>query len=122
MNKVYRIFTLLPLLLLPLTATPAEQMRTETVGDVSQVRSIVIDRGLTEQGKKCVSCHTDVNPGIINDWKNSRHAHVGVSCLDCHQVEKGSPTAVPHGDLIDKSRHDASMICLLYTSDAADDL
>ena len=110
MNKVYRIFTLLPLLLLPLTATPAEQMRTETVGDVSQVRSIVIDRGLTEQGKKCVSCHTDVNPGIINDWKNSRHAQVGVSCLDCHQVEKGSPTAVPHGDLIDKSRHDASMI------------
>jgi len=85
-------------------------MRTETVGDLSQVRSIVIDRGLTEQGKKCVSCHTDVNPGIINDWKNSRHAHVGVSCLDCHQVEQGSPTAVPHGDLIDKSRHDASMI------------
>ena len=33
-------------------------------------------------------------PGIVNDWRNSRHAHVGVSCTDCHSVEADSPMAL----------------------------
>ncbi len=70
--------------------TANTQERTESVGDLSYVRSIVIDRGLTVEGRECVSCHVDENPGIINGWKSSRHAHVGVSCIDCHGVEKNS--------------------------------
>ena len=92
------------LLLAPLSAYSVEQKRTESVGDLSAVRSIVIDRDLTEQGKKCVSCHVDLSPGIVNDWKNSRHAHVGVSCIDCHQVDKDSPMAVTHETIIGKDK------------------
>ncbi|NJN48109.1 MAG: beta-ketoacyl-ACP synthase, partial [Candidatus Competibacteraceae bacterium] len=71
-----------------------------SVGDLSMVKSIVIDRGLTPEGKQCVTCHINVNPGIISDWKNSRHGHVGVSCIDCHRVNKDSPMATQHEDLV----------------------
>ena len=70
------------------------------IGDVSKVKSIKIDRGISKVAKECVQCHLKDNPGIINDWKNSRHAHVGVSCLDCHRVEKDSLTATQHESLI----------------------
>ena len=35
----------------------AEQAGQATVGDLSHVRSIVIDRGITEAGKECINCH-----------------------------------------------------------------
>ncbi|MBU1917399.1 MAG: multiheme c-type cytochrome [bacterium] len=65
----------------------------QSVGDLSSVKAIVIDRGLTADGKKCIDCHQKNHPGVINDWKNSRHGHVGVSCIDCHGVKKEDPTA-----------------------------
>ena len=77
----------------------AEQAGQATVGDLSHVRSIVIDRGITEAGKECINCHQKHNPGILNDWKNSRHAHVGVSCIDCHSVNRESPMATQHETL-----------------------
>ena len=59
----------------------------------SDVRTLKVERGLTAEGKKCIECHAEKQPGIVADWKNSRHGHVNVSCIDCHQVDKGSPMA-----------------------------
>ena len=73
--------------------------------DPSQVRAIVIQRGLSEEARQCVTCHIDVTPGIINGWKESRHAHVGVSCLDCHQVKSGSAGAAKHEDFVDRKKY-----------------
>ena len=70
----------------------AQDNTTETLGDLSHVQSIVIDRGVTKLSKSCIECHKLDNPGIISDWKRSRHAHVGVTCLDCHQVSAARPT------------------------------
>jgi hypothetical protein len=72
----------------------------ETLGDLSQVQSIVIDRGVTKLSKSCIECHKQDNPGIISDWKRSRHAHVGVTCLDCHQVSASAPNATQHESLV----------------------
>ena len=72
----------------------------ESIGDVSQVKSIKIDRGISEAGKNCISCHQDKSPGIVADWKDSRHSHVGVSCLDCHAVQKDAPHATQHEGFI----------------------
>lgn len=63
------------------------------VGDLSSVKTLKIDRDMTELGKSCVECHAKETPGMVNDWKESRHGHVGISCLDCHQVKKDSPMA-----------------------------
>ncbi|MBN1967835.1 MAG: cytochrome c3 family protein [Candidatus Delongbacteria bacterium] len=59
----------------------------------SDLKSLKVDRGLSKEGKKCIECHADKQPGIVSDWKSSRHGHVGVSCIDCHRVDKGSKIA-----------------------------
>ncbi len=56
-------------------------------------KKIELKRGYTEEALKCIDCHAKVTPGIVEDWKNSRMAHAGVSCYDCHVVPKNSPMA-----------------------------
>ncbi|PID76920.1 MAG: beta-ketoacyl-ACP synthase [Deltaproteobacteria bacterium] len=59
----------------------------------SNVKTLRVERGLSEVGQACVECHAENHPGIVADWKQSRHGHVGVSCVDCHVVDQGSPMA-----------------------------
>jgi hypothetical protein len=68
-------------------------------GSLAQVKTLQIDRRLSEAGKSCIDCHKEVSPGQVADWKNSRHAHVGVSCIDCHRVPADSPMATQHDTL-----------------------
>ncbi len=46
--------------------------------------------------KTCVDCHRNSNPGIIDQWMTSTHAHKGVGCVECHQAEKGEVDAFEH--------------------------
>ncbi len=32
----------------------------------------------------CLDCHEDLSPGIVSDWKASRHYQESVLCEDCH--------------------------------------
>ena len=32
----------------------------------------------------CVTCHQKSSPGVVADWKASRHAAMGVGCTECH--------------------------------------
>ncbi len=41
------------------------------------------------KGEQCIACHASVTPGIVNDWRASRHASPGngkppVYCSACH--------------------------------------
>jgi hypothetical protein len=36
---------------------------------------------------RCVECHAKVTPGVVGDWKASKHAGVGVGCDTCHGSE-----------------------------------
>ncbi len=42
-------------------------------------------RGVFE-GTQCIECHQGVTPGIVTDWRQSRHARAQptVDCSDCH--------------------------------------
>jgi hypothetical protein len=35
----------------------------------------------------CVGCHTKTTPGMVKDWKASKHSGNDVSCDDCHGKE-----------------------------------
>ncbi|MFN2382289.1 MAG: multiheme c-type cytochrome [Guyparkeria sp.] len=48
------------------------------------------------RSEACVTCHTDTNPGIVAQWKESRHAKAGIGCYDCHHAEAGEPDAFDH--------------------------
>jgi hypothetical protein len=63
------------------------------IGDVTNVKTLKVDRDMTKLATSCVECHAKTIPGHVNDWKESRHGHVGVSCLDCHVVKKDNPMA-----------------------------
>ncbi len=51
---------------------------------------------LSKEASSCVACHSTTNQGIMHDWKNSRHAHAGVSCVDCHKKTKKHSMAKKH--------------------------
>lgn len=108
MTILMRIFTFA--FLLVSSVTLAQDSATRDAGDLSGVKAIAITRGLTETGRNCITCHRDINPGIVGDWKNSRHGHVGVSCVDCHAVSADSPTAIRHEDVFDMSDYDTSLL------------
>lgn len=57
------------------------------------VKNLKVSHKLDDLSKSCVECHAEKTPGIVADWKQSRHAHVGVSCMDCHSVSADSPMA-----------------------------
>jgi hypothetical protein len=46
--------------------------------------------------QRCVDCHQQQNPGIVEQWKDSTHAVKGVGCVDCHQAEPGDADAFHH--------------------------
>ena len=104
MKAVLRLSTLVLLLASPLAFAQTD------AGDLSGVKGIQISRGLTEDGRNCITCHRDVDPGVVADWKNSRHGHVGVSCIDCHAVPSDSPTAIDHEDIFDMDDYDTSLL------------
>ena len=72
---------------------------TTTMGGMAQVKTLQIDRRLSEDGRSCIDCHRQFSPGQVADWKESRHAHVGVSCIDCHRVPADAPNATQHETL-----------------------
>ncbi len=56
-------------------------------------KEIVIKRGMSEEAAKCIECHAKKTPGIIESWKKGKMGHAGITCYDCHVVEKTSPMA-----------------------------
>jgi hypothetical protein len=51
---------------------------------------------LSDESKPCVACHTTKTPGIVAQWKSSRHGEMGISCWECHNAEAKDPAAWKH--------------------------
>jgi len=56
-------------------------------------KELVIKRGFTPEALRCIECHAGKMAGPVEGWKNGRMSHAGVSCYDCHVVDKSSPMA-----------------------------
>ena len=53
--------------------------------------------------KHCIGCHSEKGEGkiIVEHWKDSKHAEVGVGCIECHKAEKEDIDGYEHhGDFI----------------------
>src|SRR5262245_41616342 len=48
---------------------------------------------LSAESRKCVTCHSQKTPGIVAQWKGSRHAVEGVGCWECHNATAKEPGA-----------------------------
>lgn len=79
----------LVLLIAGVVAVAAAQTEYPNLGQ----KQLVIKRGFTKEALACIQCHAKKMPGIMEGWKAGRMSHAGVSCYDCHVVEKTSPMA-----------------------------
>ena len=92
--KLYKglfVFGLMTLVLAVLPARPALGGK-EAYPDLAP-KKLMIKRGFSPEALKCIQCHAKKTPGIVEAWKDSRMAHAGVSCYDCHVVPGTSPMA-----------------------------
>ena len=54
-----------------------------------------------DDDRKCIDCHNDVNPGLVDQWRESAHATYGAGCLACHAAQAGDADGWTHeGQLI----------------------
>lgn len=44
----------------------------------------------------CLGCHAVATPGIVEQWRGSKHSAAEVDCEDCHKAEKTDPDALEH--------------------------
>jgi hypothetical protein len=54
-----------------------------------------------DRSAACVECHSELQPGIVAQWRDSRHSANDIGCFDCHAAEAGEPDAFEHnGEVI----------------------
>lgn len=78
------------------------------LGSLVLVQALEVSRREAEMGlakpkiavpkssEQCVDCHGETNPGITAHWAGSKHAKVGVGCVDCHQAQKEDADSFDH--------------------------
>lgn len=53
---------------------------------------------MSTQSRTCATCHAKENPGLYQQWGNSKHFGANVGCYECHKAEEGDPDAIRHKD------------------------
>jgi hydroxylamine dehydrogenase len=51
---------------------------------------------VSQEAQACIKCHEAKSPSFVKDWKDSRHAAMGVDCYTCHQAEPTDVDAMKH--------------------------
>ena len=49
-----------------------------------------------DANERCVACHQEKTPGIVGQWKDSKHSRAGVGCLECHGAAASDPDGFLH--------------------------
>ena len=49
-----------------------------------------------EEGNECVKCHSKTSAGLAEQWRQSKHAEVGMNCLDCYRADTADVDAIEH--------------------------
>ena len=55
-----------------------------------------VPTSLSEQSASCVSCHEADMPGLVKEWRHSRHYGADVGCYECHAADPKDADAVDH--------------------------
>ncbi|RME31425.1 MAG: hydroxylamine oxidoreductase [Candidatus Zixiibacteriota bacterium] len=55
-----------------------------------------VPQQLTEESAACIECHETQMPGLVKEWRYSRHFGANVGCYECHQADQKDPDAMEH--------------------------
>ncbi|UWG49081.1 Multiheme cytochrome [Halanaeroarchaeum sp. HSR-CO] len=75
------------------SAQPADD--TSTTVDVAD-ETLEEGAPVDNETQRCIACHEDNHPGMVEDFKTSAHYDSGISCLDCHEAADDEPSAQKH--------------------------
>lgn len=56
----------------------------------------LVPNELSEESESCVECHEADMPGLVKEWRYSRHYGANVGCFDCHQADENDEDAIEH--------------------------
>lgn len=48
------------------------------------------------EAQACLNCHEKTSAGLARQWNESKHAQIGMNCLDCHRAEPHETDAIEH--------------------------
>ena len=51
---------------------------------------------LSDASVECIKCHKESDPGIYQQWGESRHYQASVGCYECHKAVEGEADAFEH--------------------------
>ena len=51
---------------------------------------------LSDESASCVECHEDDMPGLVKEWRYSRHYSADVGCYECHAADPSDADAFEH--------------------------
>jgi hypothetical protein len=51
---------------------------------------------ITSENRDCITCHETLSPGVVKQWKESKHSHSGIGCYNCHKAYESDPDAIEH--------------------------
>jgi len=54
----------------------------------------------SRESQNCVACHEATTPGIVGQWKRSRHFRAGIGCFECHRARRNDPDAFEHNGFV----------------------
>lgn len=60
--------------------------------------SVILSAGAFAQPSKseCITCHKEISPIIVEQWKQSNHSKKSTGCYDCHKANKSDKDAFEH--------------------------
>lgn len=51
---------------------------------------------VTADSRACVDCHKNDSNALVMEWEYSRHAQVGIGCIECHSADRNDIDAWKH--------------------------
>lgn len=55
-----------------------------------------VPTSLSDESASCVDCHEADMPGMVKEWRWSKHYGADVGCYECHGAAEGDPDAFEH--------------------------
>ena len=55
---------------------------------------------LDNETQRCIACHEQNHPGVVEQFKDSAHFEAGIACTNCHGAEPTEPDAEEHFDTV----------------------
>ncbi len=60
-------------------------MNSRSIAPALILLTLILSPSGPARADECVECHMYDNPGIVRDWRGSKHAESDVGCAECHE-------------------------------------